>query len=177
MSKNEKNQPGAGTEAVPNQTKLIIQRFWQLKPEHMETVEGKSETVPDDTMSIKQIVERYTRGQRIPDNLMRSTINDPQADFDSHDLEEVNRMDITDRHILKTDIEKDIEQKKLFLQEEKRKKQEAERDRLRSREASGEASSRQSRKPDSDEREGGTTTSKERAGFQQKRKDEPENDD
>lgn len=142
-----------------------------MKHEHMETVLGKSETVPDDTMSIKEIVERYTRGQRIPDNMMRSTINDPNADFDSYDLEEVARQDIADRHELKTELDAKIEEHKTFLKEQKRKQQEAERDRQRSRTASGGESQRSQGRSESDQREGGTTTSKERANLPKNRDD------
>lgn len=97
-------------------------------------------------MSVRELVSRFTRGQRIPDNLMRSTAFDKDADFDSPDIEEVSRMDIADRHEMSEKLKQQIAEKKLFLQQQK-EKQAAERERLRSSEAAGRAQT-QEEKPE-----------------------------
>lgn len=102
----------------------IAQDEFRLLPEHKEKTTGPSLTVPDETLSIKEIVEKHVRGQRIADQLMRTPIYDSGADFDSDDLEKVKQMDLVDqdeiyeRNAIKIAEIKE-KQKKLFSKEKK----------------------------------------------------------
>ena len=59
----------------------------------MEIPVGESETVPDDTLSIKELVRRFQAGMPIGSRVRDAVYNG--GDFDSDDLEKVNQMDIT----------------------------------------------------------------------------------
>lgn len=59
---------------------------------------GPSETIPDDTLSIKQILAKHVRGMILEQEDMRTPIYQDDVDFDSPDLESVKRMDLADRH-------------------------------------------------------------------------------
>lgn len=106
--------------------KNIAQDEFRLLPEHKEKTTGPSLTVPDETLSIKEIVEKHVRGQRIADQLMRTPIYDSGADFDSDDLEKVKQMDLVEQdEIYERNAEKIAEikekQKKLFSKKKEEK--------------------------------------------------------
>jgi len=115
--------------------KNISQDEFKLLPEHKEHPCGVSLTVPDETLSIKQIVDKHVRGQEIADQLMRQPLydsgiygDDRDSDFDSEDLEKVVQMDLAEKDELKASNKQKIAdmqaKQKLFL-EEKKKKQKA----------------------------------------------------
>lgn len=56
---------------------------------------GKSETIQDDSITIQTLLERYTLGMPLQTGTGVYLDDD---DEDGIDLEEFNRMDITDRH-------------------------------------------------------------------------------
>lgn len=64
-----------------------------------------SETVPDETMSIREILERYARG--LPLNGMRVPLYKKDPDFD--DLPDPATMDLADRQALQEMIEQELE--------------------------------------------------------------------
>lgn len=96
---------------------------WVLRKSDMETNTGKSLTVQDDTMSIKDILDRYTRGIEPPVRAGEFLDND---DHDDIDLEKLGRADVTEKFsIHKEQVEKVIEAKKRVKQaREKREKEE-----------------------------------------------------
>lgn len=68
-----------------------------LGMEDCETPVGESMTVPDETMSIQELLERFMNGQRVPDNLFREGGFDSGSSFDSDDLEKVRDLDLVER--------------------------------------------------------------------------------
>lgn len=53
--------------------------------------------LPDDTITIRELMERHVNGQIVSQDLMRSGSYDENADFDSLDMEKVKAMDVVDR--------------------------------------------------------------------------------
>lgn len=101
----------------------------------IETPTGVSETIPDDTPSIKQLLQRHMAGQDLdPGSVREPVYND--GDYDSNDLEELKRMDLSEKHefteLLKADVaerkkiieaaEKAIQDKKLAAKKAKQEK-------------------------------------------------------
>lgn len=65
---------------------------------HGERFKGAvSQTVPDETMTLRQIVERYALGQPLVGRLREEGTFDPLASFDSEDLEKLSKADMVDR--------------------------------------------------------------------------------
>lgn len=86
---------------------------------------GESLTVPDETYTIREIVERFVRGNDIDDSLVRDESNDSGADFDSEDLEKVPHMDLFDREELLEETKTKIANAKVFLEKQKKAKERA----------------------------------------------------
>lgn len=94
---------------------LQNKREWVLSQSHLEHPKGVSMTVPDESLTIKEILERFRRGQPLSIHT-RDVLYDPESNFDSQDLEEVSRMDITDRSQLAQELRIRNEQAKADLQ-------------------------------------------------------------
>lgn len=81
--------------------KLINQRSFVLLPHHMETPSSISVSVPDESMSIRTLLERYSRGQPLDMAMRREgrfeEHRNEDAAFDSEDLEAASRTELTDR--------------------------------------------------------------------------------
>lgn len=77
--------------------KLRTQRTFVLTPADQEPGGGKSETVPNETMSIREILTKYSRGQRIDATMQREGKFEKNSSFDSEDLEAASRTSLTDR--------------------------------------------------------------------------------
>lgn len=91
----------------------------------MEHPVGESLTVPDETYTIREIVERFVRGNEIDESFLRSESEDSGADFDSEDLEKVSGMDLFDREELLQETKSKIESSKVFLEKQKKAKERA----------------------------------------------------
>lgn len=83
--------------------KVVNKLEWVLSQSHLEHPKGVSMTVPDESLTVKEILERFRRGQPLSIHT-RDTLYDPDSNFDSQDLEEVSRMDITDRSELAQEL-------------------------------------------------------------------------
>lgn len=91
---------------------------------HKEHPVGVSQTVPDDTMSIREIVDRFVTTRRVDERLQRQGfIGD--ADFDDEDLEEVERMDFVDRSELAQRMRDNVDESQSKIDEYERKRKEA----------------------------------------------------
>lgn len=88
--------------------------IYYVKPSHISHVGSESKTVPDDSMSMKEIVTRFTRGQKL-DGMYREPIYDSGANFDSQDLEALSRMDAMEMAQYQDILKQDIEGKKADL--------------------------------------------------------------
>lgn len=75
---------------------------FELKKEDCETVLGKSETIQNDSFSIQDILDKFTRGID-PGIKMQGYYTDEEPDFDDEDLEKVTRQEKTE--IYRTGIE------------------------------------------------------------------------
>lgn len=104
-----------------------LKRDWKLKPEYCETPVGESLTVPDETLTIREIVEKHVRGQRIADTLMRTPVYNESADFDDEDIEKLRDSDLYEREEIKQMHKQKIEdfkekQKNFFSEKQKKEK-------------------------------------------------------
>jgi len=68
---------------------------FRLQPGDLEKVTGVSLTVPDDSFSVREILEKYTRG--IDFGLKRNGIYEDDADFDDYDKEKLSQDDLVDQ--------------------------------------------------------------------------------
>lgn len=122
------------TDAGKRPAKLISTRSFQLRPEHIEFVPGKSMTIPDDTYTIREILDKFSRGQSL-DRLYRpeSSTYDGAATFDSPDMEKLRDSDFTERdeykEINKQNIDKNKEKLNFFQKQQKQKSEESGRQR------------------------------------------------
>jgi len=104
---------------------------FRLRPEHKEKRVGESQTVPDETLTIQEIMKKHVRGQRIADELMRTPVydsglsdyGDSESDFGMEDLSKVEGLDIAEkdeiRESYKQKIEEYKEKEKSFLKKKK----------------------------------------------------------
>lgn len=84
---------------------------------------GRSLTVPDESLSIRQLMERFTTGQPTTD-VARDAVWVENQNFDSDDIEKWANLDLVDREKISRRIQADIErfESELKEEEEKRKK-------------------------------------------------------
>lgn len=85
---------------------------WQPGERCYSRTVGPSETVPDDTLSIKQILAKHIRGMRIEAENWKTPLYDEGADLDSQDLESLTRLDLAEKHELQEVLKADIERRK-----------------------------------------------------------------
>lgn len=81
---------------IHSMSKFKTKASWVYNPElHTEVVQDHvSLTVPDQTMSIKEIMDRHSRGLRIPDQMLSNkSFEMPTEDFDAPDLGAIGRED------------------------------------------------------------------------------------
>lgn len=109
-------EPQVSKDQQPKATSLTVgkfgaktKRFRSLKYE--EDFKGiRSVTIPDETMSIKEIMSRHLQRAADLDRLRRPGGYDAHADLDSEDLEKLKHMDMVDRdESLKRFVEKDVQ--------------------------------------------------------------------
>lgn len=75
---------------------IIRQRDYEMLPHHYETIEGVSVTVPNESMSIQEIMTKHVRG--IDMSIMaRTPAYDSGASFDSDDIEKLQHQDIFEK--------------------------------------------------------------------------------
>lgn len=82
--------------ARPGETRLRAKYLFKLKDSHCEKTVGPSMAVPDESKSIREILERHTRNMPIS-GLYRDGLDLPNAEFDDMDLEKVRSADLYDR--------------------------------------------------------------------------------
>lgn len=77
--------------------KLRTQRTFILQEKDIEKVDSSTETVPSETMTIREILDKFSRGQRIDAAMRRDGKFEENSNFDSEDLEAASRASLTDR--------------------------------------------------------------------------------
>jgi len=96
------------------------------KMKYVQSVQGmeqgpwKSETVPDDTLSIKEIFIRFARNQPLGGSDLASRANysdGEKASLDDPDMMELARMDLTDKHEYLETLKEGIEGKKKAIKD------------------------------------------------------------
>lgn len=75
------------------------------QPHQYEKPVGPGLTVPNDTLSIRQILERYTTGQPIGNVSQREPVWSENPTHDSLDLEELRRADMVDQDAVRDALE------------------------------------------------------------------------
>lgn len=75
---------------------IIRQRDFELLPHHYENIEGPSMTVPDESMSIQEIMSKHVRGIDMG-AMFRQPSYDSAASFDSEDIEKIQHEDLFDK--------------------------------------------------------------------------------
>lgn len=78
-----------------------------------------SQTVPDQTMSLRILLERHAKGLPVTGN------NAEPLYYGDEQMPDLNRMDISEIHDLKNAVKADIEQKKLALHQQQQAAKEA----------------------------------------------------
>lgn len=68
-----------------------------LRKEHCETPRGVSMCVPDQGLSLKDLVNRFRTTGDVREGSLRKGFYSENADFDDEDLEKVSRMDIQEQ--------------------------------------------------------------------------------
>lgn len=98
--------------------KKVNKYKFKLQPKHKETPKGVSKTIQGETYSIRDLLEKHTKGI-LPPAIVREPIWSEDADHDSVDYESIQRMDRTIKDELKAQVrensrklEKDIETQK-----------------------------------------------------------------
>jgi hypothetical protein len=99
------------------------QRGGDLRYDDMEHPTGESCTVPDENMSVREILERYSRGQKI-DGLGRQGVFDDTDDFDAYDQEKLKNEDLFDLEMEKQKLSEAISEFQKTLSSSKQKKEE-----------------------------------------------------
>jgi hypothetical protein len=72
-----------------------------LFPKRYKTIKGVSQTIPEQTMSLRTLIDRFTRGLPITGN-----VSEPQYDEDDDLLKGVDlrKLDLTEIHELKEEL-------------------------------------------------------------------------
>lgn len=88
----------------------------------MEQGPWKTQTLPEDTLSIKQIFERYAKGQPLGGAMAATMANYSDGDqayvtLDDPDLMELSRMDLSERHEYLEQLKESIAQKKQTIKD------------------------------------------------------------
>lgn len=92
MSKTKKKE----AQAPRPVRRLIAQHEFVLQESHIEHPTGASMTVPDESMSIRDILRKHVSGVRIADTMQREGVY-YDGDFDSPDVEKLRDEDLTVR--------------------------------------------------------------------------------
>lgn len=69
---------------------------FKLKNEHKEKIKGKSQTVVGKAYTIKELLERHTRGY-FPEDVYREAHYQEDANHESVDFQKIQRLDIVDK--------------------------------------------------------------------------------
>lgn len=82
-----------------SKAKSRIRNIYNLerKKEHYETPKGQSMTLPNEALSIQEILNKWTHG--IDPMLTKNPAYVDEADIDDIDLEAVQRMDLTEKSL------------------------------------------------------------------------------
>lgn len=93
---------------------------------------GISETVPNEAMTMRDIITKFSRTGQVDGRMQRKEVNSENPSFDDHDMEELQRMDLYDRQELAAQIRAERESKleqlkqnqKIFEEEKQQKEKE-----------------------------------------------------
>lgn len=103
--------------------KFLTHWNFKLLDSFKETPVGVTLTVPDETMSVRELLERFISGQRIPDNLFRNGVYDESADFDTDDVEKLRGADFAEQDEVIARLKAgDVVRKKVIDDDQKRRK-------------------------------------------------------
>lgn len=103
--------------------KLIRKASYVQSTHTMEHNDAPSLTVPNETLTLREILDKHTRGLVPP--IERSGSFDPAADFDSDDLEKLRTADLSEvQDFMQSNLDQALEKKKAVDAELARRKAE-----------------------------------------------------
>lgn len=104
----------------------IAQHEFELLPHHIEHPEGESMTVPDESMTIREIMRKHVSGMRVKEALFREGFYEDTEDFDSPDFSEISRLDFTEKDELRESNKQKLEHLTKQQQQQQQKQKAAE---------------------------------------------------
>lgn len=114
-------------EKVTNKPKLRNRYGFTLRKEDMEATRGKSLTIQDDSFTIKEILEKFTRGI----DPMISKVGhypDEEPDFDDEDLEQFNKLEFSEQREIMSDTSELGKKARKTIEKVKKDQEDAERE-------------------------------------------------
>lgn len=105
--------------------KIVLSRDFKLKPEHKEKNTLPSVTVPNESYTIQEIMERFVKGAPVNVKHKEAVFAKEDADFDSHDLEKIHQGDIVERMEVADEMLSDLKAKEADLKDQQKKQAEA----------------------------------------------------
>lgn len=122
----------ASTTVEMPRKRIKSQMTYQPSKSSFEPANAKSEVVPDDRMSIREMVEKFVKTNRPIPGAGRVTINAPEVTHDSEDLDKMRHADPVDRAAYLEFYTREYNTKKKVLDqvEETRRKQREEEQKL-----------------------------------------------
>lgn len=111
--------------ATPKTTKRVLrsQASYIVQDKHFEHPKGASVTVPDESFTIAQILQRSQQG--LASDLMHQgeyTLDDQSENFDAYDIEKLKQLDPYDREMLARHLAAENAKHKQYLEEYEAKK-------------------------------------------------------
>lgn len=85
---------------------------------------GPSQTLPNETMSVAEMLRKHIQGQRIPDTLYREPAYDSGASLDSEDLEKMKHMDLFEKEEYSRQLAVKMEADDKAIKADQKRKQE-----------------------------------------------------
>lgn len=99
--------------------KLRSTQNYKPRKQDRETIKGKSLTVPDDSYTIREIIERSQNGFPVDIKADAGYPFENQDDFEADDIEAIQRMDLAEQHetlqrirAKRQDLEEELKTKK-----------------------------------------------------------------
>jgi len=98
--------------------------FTDRESDFEKSTVGRSQTVPDQSYTVKELLEKFTKN--IDVGRVRTPIYmESDMSFDDHDVEEIQRMDVNDKDILRQENEAKLRDLKRVQDARKKKRDDA----------------------------------------------------
>lgn len=113
------------TSVSESKVEYQLKHGWKLKKQFMETPEGESQTIPDGSYEIKDLIKKYASGlDPVVSKLSNYDGEDDDVDYDDPDLAQLARADISESRQAEREAAARQQNLLLQMQESEKKKQE-----------------------------------------------------